>query len=260
MNLLLSIKNLKISVPDESGFRDLVKGINLDLETEKILALVGGSGSGKTTTALAILRLLALNMQIEEGQIIFQGQDLLKKSDEQMRRIRGKDISMVFQEPLSTFNPVFCIGDQIAEVLKFHTNLKRKEINERVLELLDTVGIPDPKRVVKAYPHQLSGGLRQRAMIAQAIAGNPKLLIADEPTSNLDVVLQARIIQLFKKLKSELKLSILLITHDLGVVRALADQVAILYDGRVVEFDSVQTVLNNPRHAFTGELTKVFKD
>jgi len=254
---LLRIKDLRIKIRGDDGSRELIKGLNLKVDSQKVVALVGGSGSGKTTAGLAIFRLLSESMNVQGGEILFEGKDLLKASVGDMRRLRGKDIAMVFQEPLSAFNPVFTLGFQIAEVLKYHVRLNRRQLRERLYELLELVGLPDPKRVLRSYPHQLSGGMRQRAMIAQAIAANPKLIIADEPTSNLDVTLQAQIIDLFRKLRSDLKMSMLLITHDLGVVRELADEVAVLFDGRVVEFGPARDVLSEPRHAYTSELTKI---
>ena len=253
----LHIKDLRIKIKGDDGSRELIKGLNLKVDSQKVVALVGGSGSGKTTAGLAILRLLSESMDVQGGEILFEGKDLLKASAGDMRRLRGKDIAMVFQEPLSAFNPIFTLGFQIAEVLKCHARLNRRQLNERLYELLDLVGLPEIKRVLRSYPHQLSGGMRQRAMIAQAIAVNPKLIIADEPTSNLDVTLQAQIIDLFRKLRNDLKISMLLITHDLGVVGELADEVAVLFDGRVVESGSAREVLSEPRHAYTSELTKI---
>ena len=256
---LLKIENLKIEINSPQTYVELIKNFNLKIDNLKIVALVGTSGSGKSSIGLSILRLLPDSMTGTGGKIIFEGQSLLELPQETMRQLRGKDIGMVFQEPLSTFNPVFTIGSQIEEVLRFHTLLKRRERKTRIEELLNLVGIPEPKRIAGQYPHQLSGGLRQRAMIAQAIAANPKLVIADEPTSNLDVTLQAVIIDLFRKLRSELKISIILITHDLGLVREIADEVGILYDGRIVEFGKPEDILKNPSHPFTCELVNAVK-
>ncbi len=256
---LLTIENLKIEINTPQYYGELIKGFNFKVDQLKIVALVGTSGSGKSSIGLSILRLLPDSMTATGGKIIFEGQDLLGLPQKNMQQIRGKDISMVFQEPLSTFNPVFTIGFQIEEVLKYHTPIKRRERKARIEELLGLVGVPEPRRVANQYPHQLSGGLRQRAMIAQAIAANPKLVIADEPTSNLDVTLQAVIIDLFRKLRNELKISIILITHDLGVVREIADEVGILYDGRIVEFGKPEDILQNPSHPFTCELVNAVK-
>jgi len=251
---LLHVENLAIDIYGSEGVRELIRGLHFRIEPSKIFALVGSSGSGKTTVGLSILRLLPSAMAVHEGKIFFEDKDLLGFSDEHMRRLRGGDIAMVFQEPLSAFNPVFTIGYQIAEVLKFHKDLSRRQRREKVWELLNTVGISEPKRIAGAYPHQLSGGLRQRSMIAQAIAADPKLLIADEPTSNLDVTLQAHIIDLFRKIRKEFNLSILLITHDLGVVGELADEMAVLSEGWIVEQGPVANILKDPRHPFTAEL------
>ena len=251
---LLTIKNLTIAVQDSSRERILVDGLNLEIPPFKIMALVGGSGSGKTTTGLSILRLLPPALRVWQGEIIFNGQNLLKYSEDQMRSIRGKEISMIFQEPLNAFNPVFTIGYQIQEVLETHANFSHTKISAKVQELLKMCGIKDSVRISQSYPHQLSGGLRQRAMIAQAIAAGPQLIIADEPTSNLDVTWQAHIMELFRTLRNELKISILLITHDLGMVAHLADQVAVLSDGKIVESGETKDVLEHPQHPFTKEL------
>ncbi len=237
----------------------MTRGLNFEVRKKQIVALVGTSGSGKTTTALSIVRLLPQNIGVEAGEIIFGQQNLLLLDEEEMRSLRGGEISMVFQEPLSAFNPVYTIGSQINEMLIYHTSLSRRQRRDKILELLDLVGIPEPRRIVSSYPHQLSGGLRQRAMIAQAIAAQPKLLIADEPTSNLDVTLQARIIDLFKTLNRQLDMAILLITHDLGVVKHLADYAAILYHGRIVDFGKVNALFNAPQHPFTQQLVEVLQ-
>ena len=251
---LLQITGLNIGVQGLEAYTPLIKGVDLNIEELQIVALVGGSGSGKTTLGLSILKLLPEAMSVIDGKIFFNGKNILEFSNAQMRRLRGKEISMVFQEPLSAFNPVFTVGSQIDEVLRFHTPLNRQKRRGKVWQLLETVGIPDPKRVANQYPHQLSGGMRQRAMIAQAVSAGPKLIIADEPTSNLDVTLQALVIELFRKLRDELKISLLLITHDLGVVSELADNVAILFDGRIVESGRAREIFENPRHPFTSEL------
>ncbi len=256
---VLSIEKLTVTVAGDMQEKALVKDVSFEIPELCISALVGGSGSGKTTTGLSILRLLPSGLNIRSGRIVFKGEELLSASGERMREVRGKEVSMVFQDPLDAFNPVFTIGDQMEEVLRFHTSFNRGQRRERVLEFLDLAGLPDPKRVVHAYPHQLSGGMRQRAMIAQAIAAHPKLIIADEPTSSLDVTLQARIMDLFRKLKEELKLSILLITHDLGMVAHMADEVAVMREGKIVEQGKTQEVLRNPRHPYTQQLMDALK-
>lgn len=256
---LLSIENLKVGIAREAGDSVLLEELSLEIHEFEVVALVGGSGSGKTTAALSILGLLPAGIYVSEGKILFRGENLLNASQAHMRQIRGREIAMVFQEPLSAFNPVFTIGFQIEEVLKFHAFLRKTQRKKRVKDLLEMVGIADPRRISGMYPHQLSGGMRQRAMIAQAIAACPKLIIADEPTSNLDVTLQALVIELFKKLKDTLKLSILLITHDLGVVNQLADSVAILYQGRIVECGPPKEVLTNPQHPLSCELVEAVR-
>ena len=255
---LLTIHDLTITAQDFSREKIIVSKVNLDIPSLNIFALVGGSGSGKTTLGLSVLRLLPLGLTLRTGEIKFNGVDVLTLSDERMRRLRGKEIGMVFQEPLDAFNPVFPIGDQIQEVLKEHLDLNRGQRQKRILELLDLVGIPDPRRVAQAYPHQLSGGMRQRSMIAQAIAAHPKLIIADEPTSNLDVTLQVRIMELFRTLKKEFSLSILLITHDLGMVTHLADSVAVISRGEIVETGLTREILAAPKQNYTRQLMNAF--
>jgi len=251
---LLSIRDLTISVVDNAQRKCIVDGIDLDIGYEKIVALVGGSGSGKSTTGFSILGLLSPALRIDQGRINFSGENLLEVSVERMRSIRGNDVGMVFQEPLYALNPVFSIAYQIEEVLQYHTDLSKSKRIQETLDLLDLVGLNDPKRVASSFPHELSGGMRQRAMIAQAIAAKPKLIIADEPTSNLDVTLQAKIMELFKQLKSDLKLSILLITHDLGVVVHLADETAVMTGGVIVEQGLTENIQKNPQHAYTQKL------
>lgn len=256
---LLNIQDLTISVKGTGPEQRIVDGLNVIVGEQKIVALVGGSGSGKTTTGLSILGLLPDALAIRQGQIMFRGENLVTRPAHRLRKIRGKDIAMIFQEPLNAFNPVFRIGQQVEEVLLFHTSLNRREREARVKELLHIVGISDPGRVARSYPHQLSGGMRQRAMIAQAIAAGPKLIIADEPTSSLDVTLQAHIMELLKKLRNELKISILLITHDLGMVEHLADEAAVLFEGKVVEFGSAESIVRRPQHEFTRRLMEAFR-
>ena len=252
---LLVVENLTVTVAQ----KEIVSAANLEIPFLSVTALVGGSGSGKTTMGLAVLRLLPLGLVVSQGRILFAGEDVLKLPEERMRLLRGKEIGMVFQEPLYAFNPVFSIGDQIEEVLRAHSAGNARQRRERILELLNLVGLPNPQRVAGNYPHQLSGGMRQRAMIAQAIAAGPKLIVADEPTSNLDVTLQAKIMELFRKLKDELKLSILLITHDLGMVAHMADRVAVMTEGKIVERGTTREVLKKPQHPYTRALMEAIE-
>ena len=254
---MLNIRDLSVNLREDPS-KFLVKGINLEIKPEQIVALVGGSGSGKTTTGLAVLKLLSPALTIANGQILFENFDITTASESQMQKIRGKNIGMVFQEPLYAFNPVFKISAQIDEVLQFQTSLNEPQRRDRVLALLSLVGVKDPRRIAESYPHQLSGGLRQRAMIAQAIAAEPKLIIADEPTSNLDVTLQARIIELFRKLRKDLKLSILLISHDLGMVSHLADEVAVMRQGEIIEYGTASQILSHPENPYTQKMVQVF--
>ncbi|MCB9771046.1 MAG: ABC transporter ATP-binding protein [Candidatus Omnitrophica bacterium] len=250
--MVLQIKKLSVSVAVSD--KKIVDDLSLQIPDRSVFALVGGSGSGKSTTGLSILRLLAPGLEISGGEIVFAGRDLLKVHTDELRNIRGKEIAMVFQEPLYAFNPVLTIGDQIEEVFSSHTDFPKDKRRSQSLELLRVVGIKEPQRVYHNYPHQLSGGMRQRAMIAQAVALKPKLIIADEPTSSLDVTLQARILELFAKLRQEFDLSVLLITHDLGVVKHMADSVAVMKAGKIVESGMAATVLKNPQHQYTREL------
>ncbi len=254
MNTLLSIKDLTVAVDEKV----LVNQVSFDVPQGKIVAIAGGSGSGKTTIGLSVLRLLPSALQIRQGSIVFEGQDLLKLSSEKMRDCRGARVGMVFQEPLSTFDPLFTIGQQIDEVLAAHTKLSKQERYKKVLETLSEVELPDPLRAYKSFPHQLSGGMRQRAMVAQAIVCNPSLIIADEPTSSLDVTLQVKIMELFIRLKKK-NISILLIAHDLGMIAHLADEVVILRQGEIVEKGPVERVYKQPEHGYTKELIEAFQ-
>jgi ABC-type glutathione transport system ATPase component len=244
----LSVKQLNVRLRDDG--RSILKDVSFDLPVGSVGAIVGGSGSGKTTLGLALLGILPTAMWRSSGEIVFEGRDIARLSPRELQKVRGQRIGMVFQEPVSALDPVYTVGFQIAETLEAH----RIASGPRTFELLEMCGVPDPARVAGSYPHELSGGLRQRAMIAQAIACGPTLLIADEATSSLDVMLQAKIIELFKDLKTKLKLSILLITHDLGVARALADHVVVLSRGEVVEQGPMAKVLSGAGHSYTREL------
>lgn len=254
MKTLLSIKDLTVTAQSKI----LVNQVSFEVPEGKIVAIAGGSGSGKTTIGLSILRLLSPALDIKKGSIIFEGRDLLELSIEKMREYRGARIGMVFQEPLSAFDPLFTIGWQLDEVLAVHTKLSRQERYKKVLDILSEVELPSPQRVFDLYPHQLSGGMRQRAMVAQAIVCNPSLIIADEPTSSLDVTLQIKIMELFSRLKKR-NLSILLIAHDLGMIAHLADEVIILRQGEMVEKGPVAQVISNPSHEYTKALVGAFQ-
>lgn len=255
---LLVIEGLTVTAGNFGSKKKLLDNISLTVPKKSIVGLVGESGSGKTTTGLSILNLLPAGLTIDKGAIYLNNEKLLNKSPSQMRKIRGKEISMIFQEPLNAFNPVFTIGFQVDEVLKIHTSLDTKGRQKRVHELLEITGLDNPERAALSYPHQLSGGMRQRAMVAQAIAGDPKLIIADEPTSSLDVTLQAKIIDLFRSLTDQLGLSILLITHDLGMVRSVSSYVHVMKEGKVVESGETEQTLNRPQDDYTKQLIQAF--
>ncbi|MBC7961559.1 MAG: ABC transporter ATP-binding protein [Steroidobacteraceae bacterium] len=254
MSSLLSISDLHISFPSAHGFIEPVRGVSLALEKGSVLALVGESGSGKSMTALSIMRLLPPPGTISSGNIFFDGQELTSFSEEMMRSVRGRRISMVFQEPMTSLNPVLRIGDQVAEPLLLHTALPRREAFERVEELLTSVGIPSAGDRMQDYPHQLSGGMRQRVMIAMALACQPALLIADEPTTALDVTIQAQILELLDRQRRSSGLALLLITHDLGIVAERSDHTAVMYAGQIVESAPTDQLLSDPRHPYTQAL------
>ena len=253
MKNILSIQNLSVRLTGEGG-ADILRHVSFDVPQGVITGIVGGSGSGKTTLGLAALGLLPEVMERSDGQVVFEGKNIADSSFEEMRAVRGKRISMAFQEPMSAFDPVMTIGAQIAETVLAHESVSHHVARERLLSALRSAGIGDPVRVAAAYAFELSGGLRQRAMIAQAIVCQPKLMIADEPTSSLDVHTQAKILELFKELRRSMGLSIILITHDLGVVRQVADEVVVLCRGEVVEKGKVEQVLNSPRMEYTRKL------
>jgi oligopeptide/dipeptide ABC transporter ATP-binding protein len=253
---LLDVRDLRVVFRGEEGDVPAVRGVSLRIDAGETLALVGESGCGKSVTALALMRLLEANGRIEGGEIRFRGQDLRAVDDEGMRRIRGAQIGMVFQEPMTSLNPVFRIGDQIAEVLELHRGLPRREARRAAVELLRRVRIPDPERRVDQYPHELSGGMKQRVMIAIALACQPSLLIADEPTTALDVTIQAQILELLRALQRESGLAILLITHDLGVVAQFAERVAVMYAGEIVEEAPVREIFGSPLHPYTRALLR----
>ncbi|HYG57859.1 MAG TPA: ABC transporter ATP-binding protein [Symbiobacteriaceae bacterium] len=254
---LVDIRNLKTYFYTEDGVVPAVDGVDLYVRRGETLGVVGESGCGKSVTSLSVMRLIPNPPgKIVEGQILFEGEDLVKKSEPEMRKIRGNDISMIFQEPMTSLNPVYTIGDQIAEAIVLHQGLSYKDAIEKAIEMLRLVGIPLPERRVKEYPHQLSGGMRQRVMIAMALSCNPKLLIADEPTTALDVTIQAQILELMKKLKKELGMAIMLITHDLGVVAEMCERVVVMYGGKVVEEGDAVSIFKSPLHPYTEGLLK----
>jgi peptide/nickel transport system ATP-binding protein len=256
-NLLLKIRNLHTYFYTDDGVAKAVDGVDLELVEGGTLGVVGESGCGKSVTALSIMRLIPDPPgKIMQGKIVFGGKDLLALSEAEMRKIRGRSISMIFQEPMTSLNPVFQIGDQISEVLTLHEGLSKKEAWNRSIEMLKMVGIPAAERRVTEYPHQLSGGMRQRAMIAMALACSPKLMIADEPTTALDVTIQAQILELINRLQREKGMSVILITHNLGVIAETAQMVAVMYAGRVVEYTDVRTLFATPQHPYTQGLLK----
>ena len=254
---LLSVRDLRVYFHQRNRLVRAVDGVDLQLDRGKTLCLVGESGSGKSLTALAIMRLIAPPGRIEEGsQISYAGQDLTAASEERMRSIRGNEISMIFQEPMTSLNPAHTVGDQIAEAVRLHRPVSRAEAAERALEMLNLVGVPDARRRSKDYPHQMSGGMRQRVMIAMALSCDPKLIIADEPTTALDVTIQAQVLELLRELRSTLGMAVLMITHDLGVVAEMADDVAVMYAGRVVERGGVRDIFSRPQHPYTQALLR----
>lgn len=254
---LLEVKDLKTTFYTSDGRIPAVDGVSLTVKPGETLGVVGESGCGKSVTALSIMGLISYPPgRIEGGQILFEGEDLLKKSPEEMRAIRGNRIAMIFQEPMTSLNPVYTVGDQIGEVLQFHKGYTKVQAQEKAVELLRSVGIPEAEKRVKQYPHEMSGGMRQRVMIAMALACDPKLLIADEPTTALDVTIQAQILELMKDIKERFGTAIMLITHDLGVVAEMADRVSVMYLGRVVEEGTASDIFHHPRHPYTHGLLR----
>lgn len=254
-NTILDVKNLAISFKTFEGVVQAVRGVEFSLKKGETLAIVGESGSGKSVSTKAINRLLPKkNTMVESGEILFEGKDILQCSEKEMQKIRGNDIAMIFQDPMTSLNPTMMVGKQIAEPVRTHKGCSKEEAKERALELMELVGIHNPKQSYKSYPHQFSGGMRQRVMIAIALACEPKILIADEPTTALDVTIQAQILDLMNKLKKELDTSIIFITHDLGVVAQMADRVAVMYAGQIVEVGTADEIFYNPMHPYTWGL------
>jgi oligopeptide/dipeptide ABC transporter ATP-binding protein len=253
---LLEVKNLRTHFPTRAGLVRAVDGVSFYLDRGELLGLVGESGCGKSMTALSIMRLIAPPGKIVSGEILFDGRDLPKLSNAAMRDVRGNDIAMIFQDPMTSLNPVFTVGEQIAEALRLHRSLPRKDARAAAVDAMREVSIPDPALRVDDYPHQLSGGMRQRVMIAMALACDPKLLIADEPTTALDVTIQAQILDLLNGLRKTRDLAVLLITHDLGVVAEVADRVAVMYTGKIVEESPVDELFARPKHPYTEGLLR----
>ncbi len=253
---ILSIENLRIHFETFAGEVQAIRGVNLKLQKGETLALVGESGSGKSVTAKSVMKLLSNNAVVKEGSITFKGENILEKSERDMQSIRGKKIAMVFQDPMTSLDPTMKIGKQITEVIIKHEKASKEEADKRAEELLELVGIPNAKERMKQYPHQFSGGQRQRIVIAIALACNPDVLIADEPTTALDVTIQAQILELLKELQQQFQMAIIFITHDLGVVANVADRVAVMYAGKVVEVGTVDEVFYNPQHPYTWGLLR----
>ncbi|KPK15985.1 MAG: peptide ABC transporter ATP-binding protein [Myxococcales bacterium SG8_38] len=252
---LLSLRHLVVAFDTDEGYLRAVDDVSFDVAPSKTLGIVGESGCGKSVTSLAMMRLIPSPPGfIERGEAWFEGRDLLRISEPEMRKLRGDEISMIFQEPMTSLNPVYTVGSQIIEAIRLHRNVSRRAARARAIELLDLVGIPAPSERIDSYPHTLSGGMRQRAMIAMALACDPRLLIADEPTTALDVTIQAQILDLLRSLQAELGMSIIFISHDLGVMAEFAHEIVVMYAGRVVERAETHELFRNPRHPYTRGL------
>ena len=253
---LLSVRDLQTQFFTDDGVVNAVDHVSFDLAPREILGVVGESGSGKSVTSLSVLRLVAAPGKISGGQILWKGEDLLKKSERDMREIRGDEIAMIFQEPMTSLNPLFTVGNHIEEALRLHQGLKGHAARERAIAALEEVGIRDAAARYSSYPHQLSGGMRQRVMIAVALSCNPDLLIADEPTTALDVTVQAKILDLMRGLRDEKQMAILLITHNMGIVAEMCDRVVVMHQGKIVEMATVQDIFANPKHPYTRDLLR----
>ena len=253
---LLSIQNLHTSFFTDSGEVQAVNGVSFDLDAGEILGIVGESGSGKSVTAYSVMQILADTGRIKEGHILYKGQDLTTWSEKQMRDFRGKCCSIIFQDPMTSLNPVFTIGNQLIEAIELHTNRRGREAKARAIELLELVGINEPERRLKQYPHEHSGGMRQRVMIAMALACEPDILIADEPTTALDVTIQAQILELIQSLQKKLGMAVILVTHDLGVIADMCDNIVVMYGGRICERGTAHDIFYSPRHEYTKGLLR----
>ena len=248
---LLSVRNLKTSFFTHVGEVKAVRGISFDVNEGEVLGIVGESGSGKSVTSLSIMGLLQYPGRVVDGEILLNGEDILTYGKNQMRKVRGKEIAMIFQDPMTSLNPVYTIGNQIMEMILEHEKMSRREARARAIEMLKLVGIPAAEKRIDSYPHEFSGGMRQRVMIALALSCNPKLLIADEPTTALDVTIQAQILNLIKKLNKQFGMTTMLITHDLGVVATVCDKVAVMYGGLIMEYGTLDEIFYHPRHPYT---------
>jgi len=251
---LLEVRDLKVSFNTEDGVVRAVDGVSFTLMPGEVLGIVGESGSGKSVTMMSVLRLINDPNAVFEGQVLYKGRDVMSLPEDRMREVRGGDIAMIFQDPMTSLNPVYRVGDQIAEAVHAHQRLGKAQARSRAVELLRQVGIPQAERRADDYPHQFSGGMRQRAMIAMALVNNPDILIADEPTTALDVTIQAQILELIGRLKDEFSSAVILITHDLGVVAGIADRIAVMYAGRIVEFGRKRELFYDPQHPYTWGL------
>lgn len=253
---LLEIKDLRLVFSTERGILDLFQGLSLSLMSREVLGIVGESGSGKSTLAYTIIKLLPGNARILSGKVLLEGRDILSMKEEELRRIRGKEITMVFQDPSTSLNPVFRIKDQMLTVVKENLGLQGEVARKRALELLKQVELPDPESIMNSFPFELSGGMQQRVMIAMALAANPKLIVADEPTSSVDATIQTQILSLLKKLKTERDFSLILITHSIAVAKEVSDRIAVMYAGEIVELGKVETVIEKHLHPYTEALLK----
>lgn len=259
MKNLLEIRELYVNFRTLWGIAKVLNGVNFTIRKGEIFGLVGETGCGKSVTASTILRLLPPNSEVS-GEVLFKGENLLEKSEEEMRKIRGKEISIIFQDPMTSLNPLFKIRDQMLDIITLHNNLSKEEAEKHAKELLKSVGLPDPERILNSYPHELSGGMRQRVMIAMALSSNPSLLIADEPTTALDVTIQKQILELILELKDQYEFSVLFITHDLGVVAEICDRVGVMYAGNIVEIATTEELFETPLHPYTQGLLSVVPD
>lgn len=253
---ILSVKNLYTSFTTDKGEVMAVNGVSFNLDRGKILGIVGESGSGKSVTAYSIMQILESNGSIKEGQVLYKGEDITKYTEKQMRQFRGKCCSIIFQDPMTSLNPVFTVGNQLREAIELHTDRKGKEAEARAVEMLTLVGVNEPEKRVKQYPYELSGGMRQRVMIAMALACEPDILIADEPTTALDVTIQAQILELMQSLQKKLGMAIIMVTHDLGVIADMCDEIIVMYGGRVCERGTAEDIFYRPHHEYTRGLLR----